>query len=106
MKPTQDIKDRALELAALYTSVANGKELQYDWSSPSDTDRRWQTPGKHSPDLTSDLSRWRVKQEPRTLCLVSHPDRMGACFAPIDEVHADQCRSLGYTVSKWTEVLS
>jgi hypothetical protein len=106
MKPTQAIQDKAIELSALYAAVANGRELQYDWSSPSDTDRAWRGPGNHSPDLRSDLSRWRVKPGPRTLCLISHPDRMGACFAPIDECHAEQCRSLGYTVSKWTEVLS
>lgn len=104
MKPTQDIKDRALELAALYTSVANGKELQYDWSSPSDTDRAWRGPGNHSPDLTSDLSRWRVKPEPRTVILVTTP---GASMGRIIQEHEVQrYLNAGLDVSKWTEVLS
>ena len=106
MKIDQKTKDRALELAALYTSVANGRELQFDYSASDAAEKDWRDPSPHSPHLGSHLAKWRVKPEPRTLCLVSHPDRMGSCFAPIDECHAEQCRSLGYTVSKWTEVLS
>jgi hypothetical protein len=105
MKPTQVIQDKAIELSALYAAVANGRELQYDWSSPSDTDRRWQTPGNHSPDLHSDLSRWRVKPEPRTIYLASHPGTLhGAIVIP--EKRVNGYRSQGAEVSKWTEVLS
>jgi len=104
MKIDQKIKDRALELAALYTSVANGRELQYDWSSPSDTDRAWRGPGNHSPDLRSDLSRWRVKPEPRTVLLASHPATKRALF--IEDHEAAKYREAGCVISKWTEVLS
>jgi len=95
-------QDKARELAALYTSVANGRELQYDWSSPSDADRRWQTPGNHSPQMSSDLSRWRIKPEPRTVYL-AYKSGNRALFIP--EEQAEEYRANGCTVSKWTEVL-
>jgi len=104
MKPTQVIQDRAIELSALYAAVGNGRELQYDWSSPSDTDRAWRGPGNHSPDLRSDLSRWRVKPEPRTAFTATSPDERLRSFV-IQKYEVDEFLAAGYKVSKWTEVL-
>ncbi len=99
MKPTQAIQDKAIELSALYAAVANGRELQWDQRKSYDEDRDWSDPGNASPGLRSDLSRWRVKPEPR---------RMWTCNSTItrDGSVADTWRSKSMKVTEWVEVLS
>jgi hypothetical protein len=104
MKPTQAIQDKAIELSALYAAVANGRELQWDQRKSYDEDRDWSDPGNASPGLRSDLSRWRVKPEPRTVLLASHPANKRALF--IEDHEAAKYREAGCVISKWTEVLS
>ena len=56
-----EIKVKAAELAAFYTAKANGKVLEYDTEAMG-----WVVNGASSClAMHSDLSRWRVKPEPR-----------------------------------------
>ena len=93
-------QDKARELAALYTSVANGRELQFNYAVQEPDD--WRDPGCHCPHLGSNLSRWRIKPEPRTVYL-AYKSGNRALFIP--EEQAEEYRANGCTVSKWTEVL-
>ena len=66
----EEIKAKSAELAALYTAKANGKILEYDTKSIG-----WVDNGSTSgPDMQSDLSRWRVKPEPRTFWVLLNQD--------------------------------
>ena len=93
-----EIKAKSAELAALYTAKANGKTLQCllmldpkegCWIDHDNGD---------GPDLHSDLSRWRVKPEPRRMWLTG----VGFTF---NEDEADQWRIAGHKVTEWQEVL-
>lgn len=66
----QEIKDKSAELAAFYVAKANGKILEYDTKSIG-----WVDNGSTSgPDMQSDLTRWRVKPEPRTFWVLLNQD--------------------------------
>ena len=93
----EEIKAKSLELAALYTAKANGKTLQFltdAWSEYDDD---------AGPSMGSDLSRWRVKPEPRR-CWLS-PCGMGVSGVTFDESVATRWKQLGMKVTEWVEVL-
>lgn len=104
MKIDQKTKDRALELAALYTSVAKGMELQFDYSASDAAEKDWRDPSPHSPHLGSHLAKWRVKPEPRTMFIATPPSVRHRPFAVRDH-EVDGFLAAGYVISKWTEVL-
>jgi hypothetical protein len=97
---TQDeIKAKSSELAALYTAKANGKILQcvpeVGWIDAIMCD---------GPNMDSNLSRWRVKPEPRRFWIwinqggevvdsTRHPER------------AEKWRTAGHVVIETVEVL-
>jgi hypothetical protein len=92
-------KAKALEVAALYTALANGKTLQFDTSPNQQRMNRWEDiPEELSLSIHSDLSRWRVKPEPRRKWSTG----VGFTF---DEAEADQWRIAGHKVTEWVEVL-
>jgi hypothetical protein len=93
---SDEIKAKSSELAALYTSVAAGKQLQFHcgetfpiWVDCNPMD---------SPRLSSDLSYYRVKPEPRRMWSTG----VGFTF---NEDEADQWRITGHKVTEWQEVL-
>jgi hypothetical protein len=96
------IKAKSAELAALYTAKANGKTLQvklsFGWDNVDD---------KSGPSMNSDLSRWRVKPEPRRMW--ETPSPMAFCNnhnARTDRKdEADEWRAKGCKVTEWLEVL-
>lgn len=93
------IKDQSAELAALYTAKANGKVLEYDTKAIG-----WVDNGASSgPDMQSDLSRWRVKPEPRK-CWLS-PCGMITSGVTFDESVATRWSQQGMKVTEWVEVL-
>lgn len=91
---SDEIKAKSSELAAFYTAKANGKTLQFDVPGVGFRDAYY----RDAPDLASDLSRWRVKPEPR---------RMWTCNSTItrDGSVADTWRSKSMKVTEWVEVL-
>jgi hypothetical protein len=91
----EEIKAKSSELAAFYTAKANGKILQYDTKAVG-----WVDSGSTSgPDMQSDLTRWRVKPEPRRM------------WTTIDATTFNESQSAiwkkagAYTVTEWQEVL-
>jgi hypothetical protein len=88
-----EIKAKSAELAAFYTAKANGKTLQVEYS---DGWKNWVE--DNGPTMGSDLSRWRVKPEPR---------RMWVCgeSTTIDRFTAENWKSRGYKVTQFVEVL-
>lgn len=90
-----EIKAKSRELAAFYTAKANGQTLQFDVPGVGFSDANY----RDAPNLASDLSRWRVKPEPR---------RMWTCNSTItrDGSVADTWRSKSMKVTEWVEVLS
>ena len=100
---SDEIKAKSAELAALYTAKANGKVLEYDTKAIG-----WVDNGASSgPDMQSDLSRWRVKPEPRrmweTPSASSFTNNHNVRTYHQDE--ADEWRVKGYKVTEWLEVL-
>lgn len=97
----KEIKTKSAEIAALYTAKANGKTLQYLTDSWSDYD------DDAGPTLLSDLSRWRVKPEPRrmweTPSASSFSNNHNVRTYNQDE--ADRWKSKGCIVTEWQEVL-
>lgn len=55
-----DSKDKARKLAEIYQAVADGKQMQF---RAIDIDTWFNN--NNGPNLTSDLSLWRIKPEPR-----------------------------------------
>jgi hypothetical protein len=91
-----EIKTKAAELAALYTSLAAGKQLQFHYG---ETFPIWvDCKPMDAPRLSSDLSYYRVKPEPL---------RMWVCgeSTTIDRFTAENWKSRGYKVTEWVEVL-
>jgi hypothetical protein len=93
-----EIKAKSSELAALYTSLAAGKQIQFHcgetfpiWvdCKPMDT-----------PRLSSDLSYYRIKPEPRRMWEVTNT--MSRTDLP--DV-AKKWKACGYSVTEWQEVL-
>ena len=103
---TAEIKAKAATLAALYTAKGNGKMLQML------QDGKWidLTPGawtgntlSYGPNFASDLSRWRVKPEPRRMW--TYESRSGSTGRTSDERLVVNWKAEGYTVTEWQEVL-
>jgi hypothetical protein len=102
----EEIKAKSAEIAALYTAKANGKTLQIQTSEGDWID----TSPSHGPDMMSDLSKYRVKPEPRrmweTFSLIEAKDvGIAPCCATHTEAEADEWRVKGYKVTEWVEVL-
>ena len=96
----EKIKAKSLELAALYTAKANGKILEYDTKAIG-----WVDNGSTSgPDMQSDLSRWRVKPEPRTFWVLLNEDGE-VIDATRHQARADRWLKDGEPVAKTLEVL-
>ena len=102
----EEIKAKSAELAAFYTSVAAGRTLQHY----TDGEGWYIMPDYSGPTLMSDLSRWRVKPDPRrmweTFSLMEPKDvGIAPCCATHTEAEADEWRVKGYKVTEWLEVL-
>jgi len=96
-----EIKAKSAELAAFYTSVAAGKQLQFHYGETFPT---WvDCKPMDSPRLSSDLSCYRVKPEPRR-CWLS-PCGMSVSGVTFDEPVATRWRQQGMKVTEWVEVL-
>ena len=93
---TEAIKAKASELAALYVAKSNGKTLEYNTQSIG-----WVDNGSTSgPDMQSDLSRWRVKPEPRRMWRVD-----SRIWETESKKIADEWSAKGLIVTEWMEVL-
>lgn len=91
-----EIKAKATALAEFYTAKAEGKTLQYNipvlgWRNAGSTD---------GPDMQSDLSRWRIKPEPRRRWEIKNGG-----IKTDSETKAQEWRGLGFDVTEWVEVL-
>jgi hypothetical protein len=88
-----EIKAKSSELAALYTAKENGKILQcvpeVGWIDATMCD---------GPNMDSDLSRWRVKPEPRRMWSTID-------MTTFNEAESDEWRVKGHKVTEWVEVL-
>jgi hypothetical protein len=93
----EEIKAKSAELAAFYTAKANGKTLQVEYSDG------WKDLDCNGPSMNSDLSRWRVKPEPRR-CWLS-PCGIGVSGVTFDESVATRWKQHGMKVTEWQEVL-
>jgi hypothetical protein len=100
---TQEIKAKSAELAAFYTAKANGRMLQYNVTAFGWTD----AVGADCPDLKSDLSRWRVKPEPRRMWETPSASSFtnNHNVRTYNQAEADEWRVKGYKVTEWLEVL-
>lgn len=88
-----EIKAKAATLVELYAAVAEGKVLQLQ------TNIGWlEWNGNGGPVISADLSRWRIKPEPRRMW--TNP---GA--RTYHESTAQAWKSEGVTVTEWMEVL-
>jgi hypothetical protein len=93
---------KSAELAALYTAKANGRTLQIEcndgWKGCDDC---------NGPTMQSDLSRWRVKPEPRRMweTFSATPFRTDSYVRTYHQDEADTWKSKGCTVTEWLEVL-
>ena len=101
----EEIKAKSAELAAFYVAKSNGKTLEYDTQSVG-----WVDSGSTSgPDMQSDLTRWRVKPEPRRMWEWETPSattfRTDSFVRTYDQDHANEWKSKGCTVTEWQEVL-
>jgi hypothetical protein len=95
----EEIKAKSAALAELYTAKANGKTLQHEVSFSGDG--LWVDHVNESgPNLASDLSRWRVKQEPRRRWEIEH-----TATRTNSQDTANQWAAEGYHVIEWMEVL-
>jgi hypothetical protein len=106
-----EIRNKSLELAALYTAKANGRTLQIQTAKGSWIDFN---PGgwsgstmSYGPNLASELSRWRVKPEPRRMW--ETPSASSFTNNHNVRTHhqneADEWRAKGYKVTEWQEVI-
>ena len=98
----EEIKAKSAELAALYVAKANGKILEYDTQSVG-----WIDNGSTSgPAMHSDLTRWRVKPEPRRMWETPNATFGGSGY--VRTQHADEAerwKARGNKVTEWQEVL-
>ena len=94
----EEIKAKASELAAFYTAKANGKTLQFLTDVWADYEH------DAGPSIGSDLSRWRVKPEPRTFWVLLNQDGE-VMDATRNEERADRWRKGGYAAVETKEVL-
>lgn len=92
----EEIKAKAATLAELYAAKAAGKTLQVKY------DTGWANQIENvGPGMDSDLSRWRVKPEPRRMWEVEYTKSRTE-----SEDTAKKWRAAGYTVTEWQEILS
>lgn len=99
----EEIKAKSLELAALYTANANGKTVQMlrDGKWTDSTIGVWSADTlSYGPNFGSDLSRWRVKPEPRRRWEVEYTKAQTE-----SEDTAKKWKAAGYSVTEWQEVL-
>ena len=97
----EEIKAKAAELAAFYTSVAAGKQLQFHYG---ETFPIWvDCKPMDTPRLSSDLRYYRVKPEPRRKWEANEKGPVSAIT--YDQEEADEWRVKGYKVTEWVEVL-
>jgi hypothetical protein len=90
----EKIKAKSAELAAFYTAKANGKTIQFNQDILG-----WQDhPENLGPTMTSDLSRWRVKSEPRRMWTTANA-------TVHNETAALELQRMGVRVTEWVEVL-
>jgi hypothetical protein len=88
-----EIKAKSAELAAFYTAKANGKTLQIEYSDG------WKgCVDENGPTMGSDLSRWRIKPEPRRMWTTANT-------TVHDEAAALELQRMGMRVTEWMEVL-
>jgi len=92
----EEIRAKSLELAAFYTAKANGKTLQlncqhFGWANVMENE---------GPDMNSDLSRWRVKPEPRRMWRVGN-----TVWETNSKETAYEWHHKGLPVTEWMEVL-
>lgn len=92
-----EIKAKAATLAELYGAKAAGMTLQW-----YHLDHGWQDDPDHGPAIQSDLNRWRVKREPRTMW---ETNGYGGNAKTTSKVEAETWRRAGFTVTEWQEVL-
>lgn len=97
-----EIKAKAATLAELYAEVAAGKVLQFQ------TNIGWlEWNGNGGPFISADLSKWRVKPEPRRMWEAPSPaafcNNHNARTDRKDE--ADAWKAKGLNVTEWVEVL-
>ena len=88
-----EIKAKAASLAELYTAKANGKTLQFLTDVWADYEH------DAGPSMGSDLSRWRVKPEPRKMWTTIDATTFNESQAAIWK------KAGAYTVTEWQEVL-
>ena len=102
-----EIKAKSAELAALYTAKANGKTLQCLLMLDPKEGCWIDHDNGSGPNLHSDLSRWRVKPEPRRMweapSAASFTNNHNA--RTHDQAEADEWRVKGYNLTEWLEVL-
>jgi len=91
-----EIKAKSLQLAALYTAKADGETLQVKY------DTGWVDQVENAgPGMDSDLSRWRVKPEPRRMWTTENQNH----GATRNEQLVAEWKRQGITVTEWQEVL-
>lgn len=94
-----EIKAKAATLAELYAAKAAGKTLQVEsygvWNDQ---------PDGAGPTMSSVLSRWRVKPEPRRMWEIERKNASSTWIVK-DESEAIEWRESGHTVTEWQEVL-
>ena len=96
----EEIKAKSAELAALYVAKSNRKTLEYDTKAIG-----WVDNGSTSgPDMQSDLSRWRVKPDPRTFW-VSLNEWGDLVDSTQHSERAERWRKNGFIVIETKEVL-
>ena len=89
-----EIKAMAATLAELYAAKAAGKTLQLTTERVGIQDAR----ADAGPRMDSDLSRWRVKPEPRRMWETANT-------TVYDEAAALELQRHGMKVTEWQEVL-
>jgi len=102
-----EIKAKSAELAALYTAKANGRTLQCLLMLDPKEGCWIDHDNGSGPNLHSDLSRWRVKPEPRRMWETpsASPFRTDSYARTYHQEEADEWRVKGYKVTEWQEVL-
>lgn len=98
----KDLAAKYRALAQFFAAKAEGKSLQLSWTKFSEGNgiTMWETT-EYFPTPDSDLSRWRVKPEPRRMWTTPDSNGVGQTM---DQKDAEEWRALGFTVTEWTEV--
>ena len=94
---SEEIRTKASELAALYVAKANGRTLQFLTDVWADYEH------DAGPSMQSDLTRWRVKPEPRRMWECS--DDIGSFGKTESEDLAKKWKNTGFSVTEWVEVI-